>query len=109
MYSITEKGRTSLKEWLMQPVKKDELRYETLLKLFFGGELGREGTLVHIQNFEEKIRKELRLLEMYAENLEKVHDEEDHKYFLLTVRFGIETYRAYLRWCEDAKNILQQN
>jgi hypothetical protein len=90
----------------MKPVKKDELRYETLLKLFFGGELGREGTLAHIQNFEEKIRKELMILEMYAANLEKVHDHEEHTYFLLTVRFGIETYRAYLVWCEEAKRIL---
>jgi DNA-binding PadR family transcriptional regulator len=51
IYSITGKGRALLREWLMKPVKKDELRYETLLKLFFGGELGREGILVHIQNF----------------------------------------------------------
>jgi DNA-binding PadR family transcriptional regulator len=106
IYSITEKGRVLLREWLMKPVKKDELRYETLLKLFFGGELGREGILVHIQNFEEKIKKELLLLEMYVQNLERVQNEEDHKYYLITVKFGVETYRAYLRWCEEARNIL---
>ena len=33
-YSITEYGKDSLKEWLRKPVEKDELRYETLLKLF---------------------------------------------------------------------------
>lgn len=109
IYSITEKGRKLLREWLMKPVKKDELRYETLLKLFFGGELGREGILVHIQNFEEKIEKELKILEVYAENLKKIQDEEDHKYFLLTVKFGIEAYQAYLRWCEEAKVMLQQD
>ncbi len=36
IYSITDEGRSSLKEWLTVPVEKDELRYETLLKLFFG-------------------------------------------------------------------------
>lgn len=103
IYSITEKGRKLLRDWLKKPVQKDELRYETLLKLFFGGELGREGILAHIQSFEEKIRKELQLLEMFEANLEQYQDEEDHKYFLLTVKFGIETYRAYLKWCEEAK------
>ena len=38
-YRITEQGRKSLKEWLAKPVEKDELRYETLLKLFFGNEI----------------------------------------------------------------------
>jgi DNA-binding PadR family transcriptional regulator len=106
IYSITERGRMLLKEWLMKPVEKDELRYETLLKLFFGGELGKEGVLTHIQRFEEKIKQELLLFEMYAANLEKVLDEEEHKYYLLTVKFGIESYRAFLNWCEQAKTLL---
>ena len=36
IYSITDEGRSYLKEWLKLPVERDELRYETLLKLFFG-------------------------------------------------------------------------
>lgn len=31
-----------------------------------------------------------------------------HKYYLLTVEFGIKTYRAYLEWCEEAKAILRE-
>jgi len=108
IYSITEKGRTLLKEWLVRPVEKDELRYETLLKLFFGSELGREGILVHIQKFEGKTRDALMLLEMYAANLESARPDEEHQYYLLTVRFGIETYKAYLNWCQQAKTVLQQ-
>ena len=44
-----------LKEWLKKSVIKDELRYETLLKLFFGGEVGPEITINHINEFEDKI------------------------------------------------------
>ena len=29
-----------------------------------------------------------------------------HKYYLLTVAFGVKTYRAYLEWCEEAKRLL---
>ena len=36
IYTITENGRDYLKNWLSLPAEKDELRYETLLKLFFG-------------------------------------------------------------------------
>ena len=39
--------------------KKDELRYETLLKLFFGKEQGMVQTLSHIEAFQAKIEKEL--------------------------------------------------
>ena len=62
-----------MKKWLYSPVEKDELRYETLLKLFFGSEIGKEGTLEHIKNFENKIRKELPFLKNAVNQLEKIN------------------------------------
>lgn len=32
--------------------------------------------------------------------------DDTHKYYLLTVEFGIKTYHAYLEWCEEAKEML---
>ena len=109
-YTITDNGRDYLKEWLALPALKDELRYETLLKLFFGKEQDTEQALSHIKTFEEKIKKEL----PYLLGTEKVlkdclDDDTAHKYYLLTVEFGIKTYRTYLEWCEEAKNILREN
>ncbi|HKM35926.1 MAG TPA: PadR family transcriptional regulator [Lachnospiraceae bacterium] len=108
MYSITDAGKDVLLKWLKGPVIKDELRYETLLKLFFGGELGKQGTLEHIKRFEDKIKLELCTLQMYEENLRRVLDEADHKYYLLTVMFGIETYKGYLKWCDNARKLLEE-
>ena len=109
IYNITDEGRKYLKEWLTFPVEKDELRYETLLKLFFGNEQGPEQTLLHIQSFEEKIRKELPYLLGAEQVLKKcLDDDTTHKYYLLTVQFGIKTYRAYLEWCEEAKKFLME-
>ncbi len=107
IYTITDKGRKHLKEWLTLPVEKDEIRYETLLKLFFGNEQGAEQALLHIEAFEEKIKKELPYL-LKAEQILKdcVGDDTTHKYYLLTVRFGIETYHTYLEWCKEAKDLL---
>lgn len=57
IYTITDDGHKYLKEWLTLPVEKDELRYETLLKLFFGNEKGTEQVILHIEAFEEKTQK----------------------------------------------------
>ena len=107
IYSITEEGRNYLKEWLKIPVEKDELRYETLLKLFFSNEGGELQAISHIDTFQEKIERELSQLTGAADSLRNNIDVDDaHKYYLLTVEFGIKTYRAYLEWCEEAKEIL---
>ena len=107
-YSITEYGKEQLKEWLKKPVEKDELRYETLLKLFFGKENGFEATKEHIERFEEKCRNELVVLNMFAENLMQYFEDDTHKYYYLTVRFGIKTYEAYLEWCTEAKEQIKE-
>lgn len=110
IYTITDNGRDYLKEWLALPVEKDELRYETLLKLFFGNEQGTEQALSHINTFEEKIKKELPYLLATEKVLEDcLYDGTAHKYYLLTVEFGIKTYRTYLEWCEEAKKFLMDN
>lgn len=110
IYTITDDGREYLKKWLALPAEKDELRYETLLKLFFGNERGTEQALLHIKTFKEKIKKELPYL-LGAEKVLKecLGDDTSHIYYLLTVEFGIKTYRTYLEWCEEAKKILVEN
>ena len=107
-YSITEYGKDSLKEWLRKPVEKDELRYETLLKLFLGNETGMEGAKEHIERFEEKCKSELFILNMFAENLGKYLEDDTHKHYYLTVKFGIKTYESYLEWCQEAKEQIRQ-
>lgn len=109
IYSISKPGEDYLKSWLNTTTSKDGIRYETLLKMFFGGAVGRETTLLQIKSFEEKVGADLRMLEFFEKNLERVIDQsEDHLYFLLTVRFGIETYKAHLKWCEDAREMLKE-
>ena len=107
IYSITGEGRSYLKKWLQIPAEKDELRYETLLKLFFGNEGGALQAISHIDAFQEKIERELPYLTGAKDMLRKNMDmDEAHKYYLLTLEFGIKTYDAYLEWCKEAKAIL---
>lgn len=110
-YSITEQGRQHLKNWLEIPVEKDEIRYETLLKLFFADEAREKIAMRHIENFEARIKGELPVLIGAVKTLEGVCDENStensaHLYYLLTARFGVKVYEAYLEWCDEAKAVL---
>lgn len=107
-YTITEKGHDYLRLWLKAPVEKDELRYETLLKLFFGNDIGKNQTISHIKAFREKIETELMNLKSMEKVLESSQNEDNtHIYYLLTVQFGINTYSGYLEWCDYAVGILE--
>lgn len=106
-YHITDKGRERLAEWLKEEQASNEMRYETLLKLFFGGSQPKEVTVRNIELFEERIKNDLDLLRSYMQTLEKLLDNEDHLYYYLTATFGVDVYEAYLKWCEKAKVMLK--
>ena len=93
---------------MRKPAEKDEIRYETLLKLFFGNEIGFAGSLEHIERFEAKCQGELQILNMFAEDLLHCLDDDTHKHYYLTVQFGIKTYEAYLKWCKEVKELIKE-
>ena len=107
LYHITDQGTDTLKVWLKEEQVTNDLKYETLLKLYFGGAEDRNITLQNLQHFEEQVKKDLAVLKLYKENLEKILDQKDHIYYYLTVTFGIDTYETYLKWCDKAKKMLQ--
>lgn len=108
VYCITETGRKHLIKWLEESKTSNSLKYEMLLKLFFGGTVDNSVSIETITEFENEIRGELPVLRMYMENLSKVLDQRDHLFIYLTVSFGVETYEAYLRWCDETKKILKE-
>ena len=107
-YHITKEGKDALGAWIREEQASNEIRYETLLKLFFGGAGNKQVSIHNIEVFEKKVQNDLDMLTDYCGTLENHLDNEDHMYYYLTVSFGIETYKAYLTWCEKAKGILLQ-
>lgn len=106
-YHMTDKGKEALRAWLKEEQASNDLKYETLLKLYFGGAEERAVTLRNIDLFEDKIKCDLQLLKVYKAELEKDLENEDHLYYYLTVLFGIDTYEAYIKWCSKAKKLLK--
>ena len=108
VYQITKDGKETLKAWLNDEKAINDLKYETLLKMYFGGIQDRSVTIRNIEIFEQQVKENLEALKFYKGNLEKVLDNEDHVHYYLTVLFGIETYEAYLKWCNKAKKIMKE-
>ena len=107
-YHITASGKKALTSWLKEEQCINEMRYETLLKLFFGGAAKDKKVTVHnIEVFEEQVKGELAILKEYEKSLKDQLNIDDHVCYYLTVTFGIETYGAYLRWCAKAKKALR--
>lgn len=106
-YQITNMGKDRLALWLQDSKATNDLKYETMLKVFFGGAVDEGFTLETITRFENEIKDQLGILKMYKENLAHALTEPDHIYYYLTVMFGVETYEGYLKWCEEAKAILK--
>ena len=109
VYTITEEGREELRKWLNVPVTRDELRFGTLLKLFFGNEVGPEVTIGHLMEFEKKTKEGMPFLKQSVEVLDKIKDQDEtHLYYMLTAKFGVMVYETYLKWCEEAKQVLEE-
>lgn len=107
-YVITETGKKCIRDWLEDSEASNELKYETLLKLFFGGAADAETSIRNIEIFRQNVDQELQLLKLYQKNLTLAPVKREHKYYYLTVLFGVETYETYLKWCDEAVEILKK-
>lgn len=109
LYSITETGREVLTEWLKLPEQKEYTKYEILLKLFFGNLVPMEDSTKRIDAFRVRHVENLKVIEMFKANLERVlGEEQDHLFYYITVLFGERIYKAYLEWADEALKLLEE-
>lgn len=108
LYSINDKGREVLKEWLLLPEDKEYTKYEILVKLFFGNMVTTEENLKRIGAFRERQNQNADIIKVFKHNLEQVLSvDEDHLYYYLTVLFGEKVYKAYQDWAAEAEALLK--
>lgn len=110
VYTITAKGEMSLAEWLKSPVEEENLRYEILLKTFFGSKMPASNMIKHIEDFRCRQEKKLSEIIEFEKSLRSVIDEsKDHIYYLLTVLCGRNIFESYIKWCDDAIVLLNES
>lgn len=109
VYSITASGLQELKHWLSLPVEREDVKYEILLKLFFGRLSPADKNIGIIEEFHGRNAALLALMQQYKASLAGVLDDsEDHLYYYLTALFGEKVYAAYLDWAKEAVALLEQ-
>ena len=106
-YRITDEGRATLARWLREPREREHLRFEAMLKLFFGGALEAEENVRRVERFGERHWGELEEILQFKRNLEGAPDGADHLYYYLTVLFGEKIHRACLEWAREARGLIE--
>lgn len=108
VYSITGEGKDELVKWLSLPGEKEYVKYEMLLKLFFGKFLEPEENIKRIDNYKKNIQKRVELLELWKEKkLDTINTNDDHFYYYLTILFGEHIYKACVEWADKAEALIE--
>ena len=109
IYSITEKGITILREWLALSSDTEQVRLESLLKIFFGYNTDISVTISHINEMKIAFQQKLIVLREIVKGLEQYNSpNKEHLFPLLTAQYGIFNYEANLKWADYALKSLDK-
>jgi DNA-binding PadR family transcriptional regulator len=123
VYTITEQGKTALRQWQAQPPEVFQLRDELLLKVLFGTFASPGDIAQHLRT--SIATHEMRLM-TYRENAQRipaqgsypqgnrrpnpyVTEHEEDPYFALIMHFAIDFENTYIRWLYEALEKIEQN
>lgn len=108
LYSITEAGKSVLREWLFAPTEKETVRFELLLKMYFSNQIDAQAMSHQIAEFARHHQKQLSILNQFQRELTKLEDpNSNHKDILQVISFGQKTYKAYLEWAQETTTYLK--
>jgi PadR family transcriptional regulator AphA len=102
IYSITEKGRERLTEWLTVPPQAEIPRNELLLKLFFGEQVPMQVLIGYVERMAGERRALLEFLERAeCEEIDKNQHYPGAPYWRMAAHYGQMEMRAHLHWAEE--------
>lgn len=107
VYAITDSGRLALRRWIQEKPQRPNLRYELLLKTFFGSRIedGRLREMIEAEKEEsERMLAELRKTAFHLDaEAEKTGERgREARFQQLTLRFGLRYYEAVREWCRES-------
>jgi len=110
VYSITEKGKETLKEWVSAPLDLPTLRHGLLVQLAFASRLEDLQIIALLEAFAEKLRERLALYhsDELKEQLSYSRTKRESFLWGLILENGIQTYECELRWAEAAIQDLEK-
>jgi PadR family transcriptional regulator AphA len=109
IYTITEKGREELQQWLVEPTGRHIGRHEALLKLMFGKQISVADNIIQIKRFRARQRNELKEVEELKERfINEEVDDPNIPFWQLALSYGEHVNRAYIEWAEEALAALRK-
>jgi PadR family transcriptional regulator, regulatory protein AphA len=103
-YSLTEKGRAALAEWVGEPMSFPRIQHEAVVKVLSGDIAGDEAILRSLDG----LRADLASLRSGLENAREVAKTLPHRerYLRLVNRLGVELVRVHEEWIEEIEREL---
>ena len=107
-YKLTPQGFAALQQWLEQPVEKESVRLEILLKMYFSHLVNADMMLGHVKRFQEAHKQDLKMLDAFEKELKAIeNDDPAHLTILRVIDFGQKANRVYLDWCRETIDFLE--
>ena len=105
VYSITEKGRGDLRQWLAGPFQGGDARNPVLLKTFFSGKCADQEVLAEFEDAARHIRGMMAIYETTPSMIEhfkaQVGSEREAFFWKLTLEWGVMMAKTNLEWVES--------
>lgn len=110
IYSITDKGKIALQEWIATPVMPSKVNDALLVKLYGGHLSDPETLMVEIERHTALHNKTLANLKEIEGRYLAMPENQKDRYRLpyLTLRKGIVGEKAWLAWAQEVKSEISQ-
>ncbi|REE77682.1 PadR family transcriptional regulator [Paenibacillus taihuensis] len=102
VYSLTDKGRDELNQWLNQTPQNfvSFTRDETALRMFFGSKIDKDEMIFQLKTLIKQKKETIDVLHEIDAQIRNSSSETDKKFWLLSVMKGYKIAEAELSWAE---------
>jgi PadR family transcriptional regulator, regulatory protein AphA len=109
VYRLTRRGRAALREWLEEgPLESEVSKNPFLLKLFFGAEMRPEAVIELVRARKREAEETLARLRAIDREILALGPDREKEYFnYFTLKWGLEYYRALIRWADATLSELE--
>ena len=102
VYEITERGRTALRAWLVEPPRPTPVRSELLLKLFFGDEATAARQADWVAGLLAEANAQLEAYARIKRALRRDPTTSAHRaHWLITLSYGEHRAESHRRWASE--------
>ena len=108
LYQMTDLGRQQLIDWLTEPCEPSPIKEDLLVKVFAGHLSAPDAIAVELQRHrslhQQKLEQYYAIEQQYFAHPQSLPLEAQYRY--LTLRRGIGYEQEWLRWCDEAIQLL---